>query len=133
MRVKAAFFNRTKFIVGNGNTTRFWEDTWLGETPLALQYPPLYHIVQRCDALVAMIMQSIPLNIQFRRVLVGDRWEAWLHLVSRLMEVQLAHQPDQLCWNLLGLKNSQSSRCISMSLTLVLFLVPNMFGKSKFL
>ena len=39
MRVKAAFFNRTKFIVGNGNTTRFWEDMWLGETPLALQYP----------------------------------------------------------------------------------------------
>ena len=36
MRVKAPFFNRTKFIVGNGTTTRFWEDTWLGETPLAL-------------------------------------------------------------------------------------------------
>ncbi|XP_073357973.1 uncharacterized mitochondrial protein AtMg00310-like [Aegilops tauschii subsp. strangulata] len=81
MRVKAAFFNRTNFIVGNGNTTRFWEDTWLGETPLALQYPSLYRIVQRRDSLVAMIMQSIPLNIQFRRVLVGDRWEAWLHLV----------------------------------------------------
>ena len=45
-------------------------------------------------------MQSIPLNIQFWRVLVGDRWEAWLHLVSRLMEVLLAHQPDQLCWKL---------------------------------
>ena len=98
MRVKVAFFNRTKFIVGNGNTTRFWEDTWLGETPLALQYPSLYRIVQRCDALVATIMQSIPLNIQFRRALVGDRWEAWLHLVSRLMEVQLSHQPDQFCW-----------------------------------
>ena len=52
------------------------------------------------DALVATIMQSIPLNIQFRRVLIGDRWEAWLHLVSRLMEVQLSQQPDQLCWKL---------------------------------
>uniref|UniRef100_A0A453LKY2 Reverse transcriptase zinc-binding domain-containing protein n=1 Tax=Aegilops tauschii subsp. strangulata TaxID=200361 RepID=A0A453LKY2_AEGTS len=62
MRVKAAFFNRTKFILGNGNTTRFWEDTWLGETPLALQYPSLYCIVQRRDSLVATIMQSIPLN-----------------------------------------------------------------------
>ena len=94
MRVKVAFFNRTKFIVGKGSTTRFGEDTWLGETPLALQYPSLYRIVQRRDALVATIMQSIPLNIQFRRALVGDRWEAWLHLVSRLMEVQLSHQPD---------------------------------------
>ena len=100
MRVKAAFFNRTKFIIVDGNNTRFWEDTWLGDTPLALQYPSLYRIVQRRDALVATIMQSIPLNIQFRRVLVGDRWEAWLHLVSRMMEVQLAHQPDQLRWKL---------------------------------
>uniref|UniRef100_A0A453BCJ3 Reverse transcriptase zinc-binding domain-containing protein n=1 Tax=Aegilops tauschii subsp. strangulata TaxID=200361 RepID=A0A453BCJ3_AEGTS len=62
MRVKAAFFNRTKFIVGDGNDTRFWEDTWLGETPLALQYPTMYRIVHRRDALVATIMQATPLN-----------------------------------------------------------------------
>ena len=98
MRVKSAFFNRTKFIIGNGTNTRFWEDTWLGETPLALQYPSLYSIVQRRDAYVATILQSIPLNIHFRRTLAGNRWEAWLHLVSRLMEVQLSHQPDQLRW-----------------------------------
>ena len=27
MRVKLGFFNRTKFVVGNGTFTRFWEDT----------------------------------------------------------------------------------------------------------
>ena len=100
MRVKSVFFNRTKFIIGNGTTTRFWEDTWLGETPLALQYPSLYSIVQRRDAYVATILQSIPLNIHFRRALAGNHWEAWLHLVSRLMEVQLSQQPDQLRWKL---------------------------------
>ena len=100
MRVKSAFFNRTKFIIGNGTTTRYWEDTWLGDTPLALQYPSLYSIVQRRDAYVATILQSIPLNIHFRSTLVGIGWEAWLHLVSRLMEVQLSQQPDQLCWKL---------------------------------
>uniref|UniRef100_A0A453ESD3 Reverse transcriptase zinc-binding domain-containing protein n=1 Tax=Aegilops tauschii subsp. strangulata TaxID=200361 RepID=A0A453ESD3_AEGTS len=31
MRTKAAFFHRTKFTIGNSNSTRFWEDTWLGE------------------------------------------------------------------------------------------------------
>ena len=100
MRVKAAFFNRTKFIIGNGTNTRFWEDTWLGETPLALQYPSLYSIVQRREAYVATILQSVPLNIQFRRTLVGNRWDAWLHLVTRLMEVQLSQQPDKLRWKL---------------------------------
>ena len=90
MRVKSSYFNRTKFIIGNGTTTHFWEDTWLGETPLALQYPSLYSIVQRREAYVATVLQSVPLNIQFRRTIVGNRWEAWLHLVSRLMEVQLS-------------------------------------------
>ena len=73
MRIKATFFNRTRRIVGNGNDTRFWEDTWLGDEPLATQYPSLYRIFQRREALFATVMQSIPLNIQFRRVLVGDR------------------------------------------------------------
>uniref|UniRef100_A0A452ZV68 Reverse transcriptase zinc-binding domain-containing protein n=1 Tax=Aegilops tauschii subsp. strangulata TaxID=200361 RepID=A0A452ZV68_AEGTS len=29
MRVKETFFQRVKFIVGDGTSTRFWEDTWL--------------------------------------------------------------------------------------------------------
>uniref|UniRef100_A0A453LXQ8 Reverse transcriptase zinc-binding domain-containing protein n=1 Tax=Aegilops tauschii subsp. strangulata TaxID=200361 RepID=A0A453LXQ8_AEGTS len=94
MRVKATFFHRVKFIVGDGTTTRFWEDTWLGDTPLALQYPSLYHIVQRKEDYVATVMQTVSLNIQFRRSLVGDRWTSWLHLVRRLMEVHLSDQGD---------------------------------------
>uniref|UniRef100_A0A453IC14 Uncharacterized protein n=1 Tax=Aegilops tauschii subsp. strangulata TaxID=200361 RepID=A0A453IC14_AEGTS len=72
----------------------------LGETPLAIQYPSLYRIVQRREAFVATVLQSTPLNIQFRRTLIGNRWEEWLHLVSRLMEVQLSQQPDKLRWKL---------------------------------
>ena len=123
MRVKSVFFNRTKFIIGNGTTTRFWEDTWLGETPLALQYPSLYSIIQRRDAYVATILQSIPLNIHFRRTLPGNRWAVWLHLVSRLMEVQLSQQPDQLRRKLTRSGSSQLNRCISMLSTLAPFLV----------
>jgi hypothetical protein len=47
MRVKEDFFNRGSFNVGNREETRFWEDTWLGNKPLAEQYPSLYNIVQR--------------------------------------------------------------------------------------
>ena len=100
MRVKPLFFNKAKILVGDGANTRFWEDTWLGETPLALQYPTLYNIVQRREAYVASVLQSMPLNISFRRTLVGHRWEAWLHLVRRLMDVQLSQQPDRLYWKL---------------------------------
>ena len=63
MKVKQSLFNRTKFIIGNGASTRFWEDTWLEEEPLAIQYPSLYRIVQRREVFVATVFQSIPLNI----------------------------------------------------------------------
>src|SRR3989337_1881294 len=72
MRTKDMFFHRAKFFVGNGMTTRFWEDTWLGETPLALQYPTLYNIVQRKEDYVTTILNSVALNIQFSRSLVGE-------------------------------------------------------------
>mgnify|MGYP005844884879 CR=1 FL=1 len=87
--MKETFFHMVKFIIGNGNTARFWEDAWLGETPLAIQYPTLYNIVQCKEDYVGTVLQTIPLNIQFRRALVGERWTAWLHLVRRLIDVQL--------------------------------------------
>ena len=54
---------------------------WLRETPLAVQYPTLYNIVQHKEDYVGTDFQMIHLNIQFRRALVGERWTAWMHLV----------------------------------------------------
>jgi hypothetical protein len=49
----------------------FWEDIWLGEQTLASQYPQLYNIVRKHDT-VATVMSSTPLNIGFRRRLIGN-------------------------------------------------------------
>jgi hypothetical protein len=46
MNVKGEFFSRLSFKVRNALDTRFWEDVWLGDKPLAQQYPSLYNIVQ---------------------------------------------------------------------------------------
>jgi hypothetical protein len=46
MKIKDDFFSRGYFNVGNGMDTKFWEDSWLGDKPLAQQYPSLYNIVQ---------------------------------------------------------------------------------------
>ena len=101
MKIKEDFFKRGSFFVGNGQTTRFWEDIWLGTRPLAEQYPSLYNIAQRKQVSVANVMlQAPPLNIGFRRALTGDKWTSWLHLVNRLMDVQLSNQPDTFKWNL---------------------------------
>jgi hypothetical protein len=50
-------------MVGNGETTRFWKDTWLGDTPLAVQYPSPYDIVYHKNVTIANVMNLIPSNI----------------------------------------------------------------------
>jgi hypothetical protein len=86
--------------VGNGENTRFWEDAWLGNKPLAVQYPYLYNIVQRKNVLVATVLNQNPLNIAFRRTLTGNQWNMWLHLMHRLTNVELTNKKDNFTWNL---------------------------------
>jgi hypothetical protein len=47
MKLKDDFFERGSFTEGNGENACFWEDTWLGNAPLAYQYPSLYTIAQQ--------------------------------------------------------------------------------------
>jgi hypothetical protein len=69
MASRDEFFECGAFILGDGNDIRFWEDTWLGETPLSSQYPSLYNLVSQKHVRVADVLSSTPLNIGFRRVL----------------------------------------------------------------
>jgi hypothetical protein len=98
IRVKENFFNRGSFNVGNGVETRFWEDTWLGNKPLADQYPSLYSIVHRKQVTVENVLNHSPLNIMFRRTLTDNRWQLWLQLVQRLMTVQLNNEKYVFIW-----------------------------------
>jgi hypothetical protein len=72
----------------------------LGGTPLAAQYPSLYNVVRHKDQTVAQTLASIPLNIEFRRSLLGARWNQWLHLLHRLIDVQLENHDDEFRWRL---------------------------------
>ena len=71
-----------------------------GGAPLADQYPLLYIIVRRKNILLADILAQSPLNIQFWRVLIGNKWEAWLHMVEWLMTISLTQDEDKFVWKL---------------------------------
>ena len=60
------FFSNGYFIIGNGQCTRFWEDIWLGDIPLSMQYQSLFNIVRHKHVLVAHVLSNTPLNIEFR-------------------------------------------------------------------
>jgi hypothetical protein len=75
MNVKDEFFKRDSLVVGNVRYTRFWEDTWLGDTPLKDQYLTLYNIINFTNVTIANAMASTPLNIGFRIVLSVNKWD----------------------------------------------------------
>jgi hypothetical protein len=49
---------------------------------------------------VADVLSNTPPNIGFRRVLREDKWESWLDLVQRLMNVHLTEEPYSFKWRL---------------------------------
>lgn len=66
-------------------------------------WPPiseLYKILQRKDVFVALVLGSSPFNIEFRRAIVGDKRTMWLHLVHRLVTINLSQEPDVFHWKI---------------------------------
>ena len=86
--------------VKDGTKTRFWEDTWVGVKPLKIKYPSLYNIVRDRHATVSKVIATSPLNISFRRALVGDKLLEWINLVSQISSVGLVASSDYFRWNL---------------------------------
>jgi hypothetical protein len=128
MNIKDDFFMRG----GDEQNTRFWEDAWLGNIPLCEQYPSLYRVVNRANVSVVHVMGVTPLNIGFRRALLDDRWDRWVHLVTRIMGVQLSDDNDVFVGNSWCRDISRLNLCILICLIVLLGISRNIFGRSNF-
>jgi hypothetical protein len=98
MEVKDIVISRGRFKVQDGTQARFWEDPWLGKVHLMSVYANLYRIVRRKNVSVAQVLSTTPLNVSFRRALVGELWEDWLDLVGKVMAVSLTEHRDCFLW-----------------------------------
>jgi hypothetical protein len=98
MQVKELVLERGRFKIQNGIQTRFWEDLWIGREPLMTKFPSLYNIVTKKNASMSQVLNTIPLNVSFRRALVGDNWAKWLQLVESIINVRLGEQTDSFIW-----------------------------------
>jgi hypothetical protein len=56
--------------------------------------------VRHKDQTVAHTLALVPLNIECRRSLVGGDWNRWLHLLHRLIDVQIEPHDDEFRWSL---------------------------------
>ena len=48
----------TRFVVGNGEKIRFWEDLWWGHQSLGSQYPRLFTVVLDKNIPISSILSS---------------------------------------------------------------------------
>ena len=69
-QVSQEFFKFTRFVVGDGERIRFWEDLWWGDQPLGVQYPRLFRVVIDKNIPISSILGStrpFSWNFNFRR------------------------------------------------------------------
>jgi hypothetical protein len=95
MKVRDMFLERGVFSVNNGRDIRFWEDRWLGNCTLQQRFPSLYNLVHRKNDIVANVCATSPLNVSFRRGLVGVNLQNWYNLVSLVVNVSLNNSRDK--------------------------------------
>lgn len=70
--------------VVSGRQTRFWQDCWLGDSPLKIQFHSLYQISANPDIEVAKVYEGGQWDIQFRRQLNELQIEEWCRLQALL-------------------------------------------------
>ena len=100
MKIKDEMLTCGSFQVNDGTQTRFWEDTWVGQTPFKYQFPSIFNIAHDPHASVASVMSDENYNISFRRALVDDKLREWMELLSKINNVTLDQGRGMFRWDL---------------------------------
>ncbi|RVX23043.1 LINE-1 retrotransposable element ORF2 protein [Vitis vinifera] len=98
------FSKFTRFVVGNGDRIRFWDDLWWGEQPLGVQYPRLLSVVTDKNAPISSILgytRPFSWNFTFRRNLSDSEIEYLEGLMRSFDRLHISSSvPDKRSWSL---------------------------------
>ncbi|RVW78844.1 hypothetical protein CK203_043107, partial [Vitis vinifera] len=96
------FSKYTRFIVGDGERIRFWEDLWWGDQTLKGQYPRLFRVVMDKNIPISSILGSsrpFSWNFNFRRNLTDSEIEDLERLMHSLDCMNLSNSAsDARSW-----------------------------------
>lgn len=84
--------------IGNGQGTRFWEDVWVGEITLKLEFPRLYALSKDSDCLVADCWVGDGWKLEFNRPLGEDAMTDWERLIDILDDFCPNEEEDTFIW-----------------------------------
>ncbi|RVW96792.1 hypothetical protein CK203_026095 [Vitis vinifera] len=98
------FSKFTRFMVGDRDRIRFWEDLWWGNQPLGVQYPRLLSVVTDTNTPISSILGStrpFSWNFNFRRNLFDSEIEDLEGLMRSLDRLHISPLvPDMRSWSL---------------------------------
>jgi hypothetical protein len=87
-----------KWVVGNGEKVRFWEDQWLGNTSLAILFWPLYIINEQQGKSISEVWDGEELRLSFRRSVSVRLMSLWEELKATVESIVLNDEEDQILW-----------------------------------
>ena len=103
-----------RFNLGDGSQVRFWKDVWLSAQALKDYFPNVYNIVRKKSVTVKDVLSLAPLNVAFRRSLVGVNLQAWHAIVAMVINVQLTNQRDTFIGGYNSMVDFLFIRCIQL-------------------
>ncbi|RVW40626.1 Transposon TX1 uncharacterized 149 kDa protein [Vitis vinifera] len=89
----------TRYVVGNGERIRFWEDLWWGDQPLGTQYPRLFRVVVDKNISISSVLgpsRPFSWNLNFRRNLSDSEIEDLEGLMRSLDDLYLFPSNSQV-------------------------------------
>jgi hypothetical protein len=82
--------------IGNGKRVRFWEDNWVGNSSLAIQYWKLYRVVNEKNMSVASLWDGVNLKCTFRRTGDIHLMELWEEVCQIASTISFSEEEDSL-------------------------------------
>ena len=132
LQVKDAYVHGRKMIVGNGNKTNLWKDTWCTELPLVAKFADLFNICNEQKCSVAQLAHSGS-RLTFRHWL-GENLQNHLRELCDILTFFALNEEDDYpkwCWEKSGIfmvKSAYEHLCCNETGASY-----KIFGKQKFL
>jgi hypothetical protein len=98
LKIKHIYLQGRGIYVKNGVLTKFWQDPWLFDEPLAVVVPTLFELSKNKSISVAQAIQGEP--ICFRRWLHFELRAQWEKVWEAARNFQLDNSQDNIFWNL---------------------------------
>jgi hypothetical protein len=102
MAIKDEYCSLRSKCIGNGGSTSFWSDTWLGREPLAVMFPRLFDLCFDKKITVREALLSGLSCLRFRRTLMGETASQFDKILESCNLITLSDEQDDVRWKLGG-------------------------------